>query len=164
MKRRPLGSRRRLRPQASRYIPGSSPQAPKATFGSVPCACVLVSSLYYKPSVKRTGVNNKCGRSSSPQPRHERRCPVKRTGVNNRCEQINRSHTQTHTYTPTENNTPRHRNTRTRQEQHPKPPNEHLPQTLNSARRWRDNGACHLPRPGGWPRRSQRDRYRRSPT
>jgi len=49
--RRPLGSRRRLRPQASRYIPGSSPQAPKATFGSVRCACVLVSPLYYKPSV-----------------------------------------------------------------------------------------------------------------
>jgi len=24
----------------------------KATFGSVPCACVLVSSLYYKPSMK----------------------------------------------------------------------------------------------------------------
>jgi len=50
--RRPLGSRRRLRPQASRYIPGSSPSAPKATFGSVPCACVLASPLYYEPSVK----------------------------------------------------------------------------------------------------------------
>jgi len=50
--RRPLGSRRRLPPQASRYIPGSSALAPKATFGSVPCACVLVSSLFYKPSVK----------------------------------------------------------------------------------------------------------------
>ena len=40
--------------QASRYVPGSSysaPKAPKATFGSVPCACVLVSPLYYKPSV-----------------------------------------------------------------------------------------------------------------
>ena len=49
--RRPLGSRRRLRPQAARYIPGSSPQAPKATFGSAPCACVLVSPLYYKPSM-----------------------------------------------------------------------------------------------------------------
>ena len=55
--RRPLGSRRRLRPQASRYIPGSSPLAPKPTFGSVPCACVLVSPLYYKPSVKKT---NRC--------------------------------------------------------------------------------------------------------
>ena len=39
--------------------------------------------------------------------------------------------------------TPTH--TRTRQ-QHPKPSNEHLPQTLNNARRWRDDGACHLPR------------------
>ena len=26
---------------------------PSATFGSVPCACVLVSPLYYKPSVKK---------------------------------------------------------------------------------------------------------------
>jgi len=54
--RRPLGSRRRLPPQASRYIPGSSPQAPKATFGSVPCARVLVSPLYYKPSVNTTAL------------------------------------------------------------------------------------------------------------
>ena len=52
--RRPLGSRRRLPPQASRYIPESSPYAPKATFGSVPCVCVLVSPLYYKPSVNTT--------------------------------------------------------------------------------------------------------------
>ena len=36
----------------------------------------------------------------------------------------------------------RPRHTHTRQEQHPTPPNEHLPQTLNSARRWRDDGAC----------------------
>jgi len=35
----------RLPHKASRYIQGSSPQAPKATFGSVPCACVLVSPL-----------------------------------------------------------------------------------------------------------------------
>jgi len=26
--------------------------SPKATFGSVPCACVLVSPLYYKPSMR----------------------------------------------------------------------------------------------------------------
>ena len=32
-----------------------------------------------------------------------------------------------------------------------RPPNEHLPQALNNAQRWRDDGACHLPRPGGWP-------------
>jgi len=38
------------------------------------------------------------------------------------------------------------RHTRIRQEQHPRPPNEHPPQTLNNARRWRDDGACHLPR------------------
>jgi len=55
-------------------------------------------------------------------------------------------------HTPTENNTP-DTHTHTRPEQHPKPPNEHPPQTLNNARRWRDDGACHLPRPGGWPRR-----------
>jgi len=74
-----------------------------------------------------------------------------------------RSTGHTHTHTPTENNTP-DTDTHTRQEQHPKPPNEHLPQTLNNARRWRDDGACHLPRPGGWPRRSQRERYGRRPT
>jgi len=38
-------------PQAPRYIQGSSPQTPKGTLGSAPCACVLVSPLYYKPSV-----------------------------------------------------------------------------------------------------------------
>ena len=37
-----------------------------------------------------------------------------------------------HTHTPTENNTP-DTDTHTRQEQHPKTPNEHLPQTLNNA-------------------------------
>jgi len=51
------------------------------------------------------------------------------------------THTHTHTHTPTENTTP---DTHTRQEQHPKPPNEHPSQTLNNARRWRDDGACHL--------------------
>jgi len=55
-----------------------------------------------------------------------------------------------HTHTPTENNTP---DTDTRQVQHPKTSNEHLPQTLNNARKRRDDGACHLPRPGGWKRR-----------
>jgi len=35
-------------PQAPRYIQGSSPQAPKATLGSVPCACVLACSLHIK--------------------------------------------------------------------------------------------------------------------
>jgi len=39
-------------PQASRYIQGSSPQAPEATLESVPCACVRVSPLYDKPSMK----------------------------------------------------------------------------------------------------------------
>jgi len=45
-----------------------------------------------------------------------------------------------------------------------RPPNEHLAQALNNAQRWRDDGACHLPRPGGWPRRSQHERYGRSAT
>jgi len=66
----------------------------------------------------------------------------------------NQQVTHTHTHTPTENNT-LDTDTHTRPEQHPKPSNDHLPQTLNNARRWRDDGACHLPRPGGWPRRSQ---------
>ena len=66
----------------------------------------------------------------------------------NPCEKINRSHTHTHTHRQrTTPPTPTH--TRTRQERHPKPPNEHLPQTLHNARRWRDDGACHLPRPCG---------------
>ena len=39
-----------------------------------------------------------------------------------------------------------------------RPPNEHLPQALNNAQLWRDDGACHLPRPGRWPRRSQHER------
>jgi len=47
-----VGSRRRLPPQALRYIQGSSLWAPRATLGSVPCACVLVSPLYYKPCEK----------------------------------------------------------------------------------------------------------------
>jgi len=46
-----------------------------------------------------------------------------------RCKKINRSHAHTHR----QNNTP-DTDTHTRQEQHPKPPNEHLLQTLNNAR------------------------------
>jgi len=58
---------------------------------------------------------------------------------------VKRSTGHTHTHTPTENNTSdTDTHTHTRQEQHLKPPNEHLPQTLNNARRWRDDGACHL--------------------
>ena len=45
----------------------------------------------------------------------------------------------THTHTPTENNTPDTHTTRTT----PQTPKR----TLNNARRWRDDGACHLPRP-----------------
>jgi len=37
-------------PQAPRYIQGSSPSAPEATLGSVPCACVL---FVYELSVNR---------------------------------------------------------------------------------------------------------------
>jgi len=50
--------------------------------------------------------------------------------------------------------------THTQDKKKTKPPNEHPPQTLNNARRWRDDGACHIPRPDGWPRRIQRGRYR----
>ena len=60
-------------------------------------------------------------------------------------KKINRSHTHTHT---DREQHPRHRHTRTRQEQHPTSPNEDHIQALNDARRWRDDGACHLPRPG----------------
>jgi len=68
-------------------------------------------------------------------------------------KKINRSHTHTHTHTHTqrENNTPTPTHTyTTRTTPQRVNPNEHLAQTLNSARRWRDDGACHLPRPGGW--------------
>jgi len=57
------------------------------------------------------------------------------------CQKINRSYAHTHTHTGREQH-PRHRHTHTRHEQHPKPPNKHPPQTLNNARRWRDDGAC----------------------
>jgi len=55
----------------------------------------------------------------------------------------NHTHTHTdqqvtHTHTDREQH-PRHRYTHTRQEQHPTSPNEHPPQTLNNARRWRDD-------------------------
>jgi len=57
----------------------------------------------------------------------------------------------THTHTDREQQ-PRY--THTHDKNKPTPPNEHPPQTLNNARRWRDDGTCHLPRPGGWPRMS----------
>jgi len=112
---------------------------------SVPSACVRVCSLHYKPSVKTThSEDTRAARNHAHQRmRHEvNRCE-------DGCKKINRSHTHTD-----REQHPRHRHTHTRQEQHPKPPNEHLPQTLNNARRWRDDGACHLPRPGGWLRRT----------
>ena len=68
--------------------------------------------------------------------------PPQRRCCSSSGKKINRSHTHTHKHTGREQH-PRHRHTRTRQEQHSKPPNEH-PQTLNNARRWRDDGACHL--------------------
>ena len=46
-----------------------------------------------------------------------------------------------HIHTHTQRTTPPHRHTHIRQEQHPKPANEHPPQKLNNARRWRDDGA-----------------------
>jgi len=63
-------------------------------------------------------------------------------------KRINRSHTHTHrqrtpptpTHTHDKNNTP-----------NPKTSTSH--KTLHNARRWCDDGACHLPQPGGWPRR-----------
>jgi len=50
----------------------------------------------------------------------------------------NRSHTQTHDQNNTTND----------------PVKDHPP-SLNNNRRWRGDGAYHLPRPGGWPRRSK---------
>jgi len=42
--------------------------------------------------------------------------------------------------------------TNTRHEQHHKRPHEEPHPSLNSDRRWRGDGAFHLPHPGGWPR------------
>jgi len=41
---------------------------------------------------------------------------------------------------------------------------KHTTEPLSSDRRLRDDGACHLPRLGGWPRRSQHGKQGRSPT
>ena len=41
---------------------------------------------------------------------------------------------------------------------------KHTTKPLSSDRRLRDDGACHLPRQGGWPRRSQHGKQGRSPT
>jgi len=77
----------------------------------------------------------------------------------NTCEQeyeevVKQSTGHTHTgHTDRENTPDTGTHTRTT-----RAPNEHLPQALNNAQRWRDDGACHLPRPGGWPRRSQHER------
>jgi len=60
------------------------------------------------------------------------------------CKTINRSHAHR---THRQRKHSRHRHTHA----HDKTRNEHLPQALNNAQRWRDDGACHLPRPGGWP-------------
>ena len=49
-------------------------------------------------------------------------------------KEVKRSTVHTHTHTPTKNNTPDTDTHATRQEHHPKPPNEHFPQTLNDAR------------------------------
>jgi len=56
-------------------------------------------------------------------------------------EGVKKNRPHTHTQTPIENNTPdTDTDTHTRQKQHPKRPNKHPPQTLNNARRWRDDG------------------------
>jgi len=71
------------------------------------------------------------------------------------CTRLYKDQQVTQTHTDREQH-PRHRHTHAHDEDNT--PNKHLPQVLNNARRWRDDGACHLPRPGGWPRRSQRER------
>jgi len=68
-------------------------------------------------------------------------------------KKINMSHT--HTHTPTENNTPDTDTHTHDKNKTPNPQTNSSHNTLNKARRWRDDGACHLPRPGGWPRRSE---------
>ena len=57
-----------------------------------------------------------------------------------------RSTRHTHTH-PDREQHPRHQHAHTHDKNNTPPPHEHLPQTLNHARRWRDDGACHLPRP-----------------
>jgi len=55
-------------------------------------------------------------------------------------------HTHTHTHTDREQH-PRHRHTHAHDKNNT--PNEHLPQALINDRRWRGDGAYHLPHPGG---------------
>jgi len=79
------------------------------------------------------------GGIGSPQPKNKPRnpvssaceCEVSRRGVQETCKKSNRSHTQTHD----KNNT-----TNDHTKNHP---------PLNNDRRWRGNGAYHLPHPGG---------------
>ena len=52
----------------------------------------------------------------------------------------------------------------TRTTTQPNTQTKHTTEPLSSDRRLRDDGACHLPRLGGWPRRSQHGKQGRSPT
>jgi len=69
---------------------------------------------------------------------------------------VKQSTGHTHTGHTEQRKHPRHRHTPAHDKE--KSPNEHLPQALNNARRWRDDGACHLPRPGGCEERFGRAR------
>jgi len=59
-------------------------------------------------------------------------------------------------------NTGHTHNTRTTTQ--PNTRTKHTTEPLSSGRRLRDDGACHLPRLGGWPRRSQHGKQGRSPS
>jgi len=55
-----------------------------------------------------------------------------------------------HTHTPIENNTPDN-DTHAHDKNNTPNPKRTPPTKRNNARRWRDDGACHRPRPGGRP-------------
>jgi len=74
--------------------------------------------------------------------------------VHSYCSFVNRAR-ELLIYMPSVRRETGHTHTHARQEQHPKRPREEPPPSLND-RRWRGEGAYHLPHPGGWPRRTAR--------
>jgi len=108
------------------------------------------------PHLRTGAVNGRCARGCERGCRHSRaahpsvlepqtgRCGMTgiRGSVSGMCKPINRSHAHR---THRQRKHPRHRHTHAHNKE--KKHNEHLPQALNNARRWRDDGTCHLSRP-----------------
>ena len=109
------------------------------------CVCAHIPFVY-KPSAKRRILNTYVFMSYAGQTRRNTQCIFTMAEPQEYVKQ-NTGHTH-NTRTTTQPNT------RTKLTTDP----------LSSDRRLRDDGACHLPRQGGWPRRSQHGKQGRSPT